>query len=43
MSNVKIFYLGWNGEVKLADFGLSARIARPNHDRLAQPSGWLLK
>lgn len=26
--------LGWNGEVKLADFGLSARIARPNHDRL---------
>ncbi|GAA5807135.1 hypothetical protein MFLAVUS_000486 [Mucor flavus] len=26
--------LGWHGEVKLADFGLSARIARPNHERL---------
>ncbi|KAG1451015.1 hypothetical protein G6F56_008196 [Rhizopus delemar] len=26
--------LGWNGEVKLADFGLSARIQRPNHERL---------
>ncbi|KAJ8661461.1 hypothetical protein O0I10_002727 [Lichtheimia ornata] len=26
--------LGWNGEVKLADFGLSARIAAGNRDRL---------
>ncbi|KAG2199779.1 hypothetical protein INT46_003747 [Mucor plumbeus] len=26
--------LGWRGEVKLADFGLSARINRPNHERL---------
>ncbi|KAG0166991.1 signal transducing kinase of the PAK [Apophysomyces sp. BC1015] len=26
--------LGWNGEVKLADFGLSARISRRNCDRL---------
>ncbi|KAL0096613.1 kinase-like domain-containing protein [Phycomyces blakesleeanus] len=26
--------LGWNGEVKLADFGLSARISRRNRDRL---------
>ncbi|KAI8144187.1 kinase-like domain-containing protein [Fennellomyces sp. T-0311] len=26
--------LGWNGEVKLADFGLSARVARGNRDRL---------
>ncbi|OBZ86943.1 Serine/threonine-protein kinase pakA [Choanephora cucurbitarum] len=26
--------LGWQGEVKLADFGLSARINRPNHERL---------
>lgn len=26
--------LGWNGEVKLADFGLSAHIARRNHERL---------
>ncbi|KAI9261111.1 kinase-like domain-containing protein [Sporodiniella umbellata] len=26
--------LGWNGEVKIADFGLSARIKKPNHERL---------
>lgn len=26
--------LGWNGEIKLADFGLSARINRPNYERL---------
>ncbi|KAF7725514.1 signal transducing kinase of the PAK, partial [Apophysomyces ossiformis] len=26
--------VGWNGEIKLADFGLSARIARRNCDRL---------
>ncbi|KAG0192534.1 signal transducing kinase of the PAK [Apophysomyces sp. BC1034] len=32
--------LGWNGEVKLADFGLSARISRRNRDRLGT-SKWM--
>ncbi|KAI9007433.1 kinase-like domain-containing protein [Phycomyces nitens] len=32
--------LGWQGQVKLADFGLSARVSRPQRDRLGT-SKWM--